>query len=350
MTDQPILTLRDVTRRYDARDVVDCASFALSPGKITCLLGPSGCGKSTILRMIAGLEPVDSGEINIQGALASIPGSMVAPELRGVGLVFQDNALFPHLNVGDNVGFGVRSLRHDARLILVNELLNRFHIAHFATAWPHMLSGGEQQRVAIARALARQPVLLLLDEPFSNLDGHLRATIRQSLMADLRSVGSTVLIVTHDPEEAMTIGDELILMAEGQILQSGSPEDCYNKPVSLTAARLLGDAVSFSVHVKDHCADTPFGRMNVTELANGDAHMIIRPADIVIADTGMTATVVSVRSLGRDVVIRVAGGSVEFAISCNRADLSVGKKIQMQIHRDAAITWISADWRCHTKP
>jgi iron(III) transport system ATP-binding protein len=335
----PILTLCDVTRRYDARAVVDHASFTLHTGKITCLLGPSGCGKSTILRMIAGLEPLDSGEISIHGALVSAAGHMVLPEKRAVGLVFQDNALFPHLNVRDNVGFGVQSLHPDERRDIVDQLLARFHIAHLATAWPHTLSGGEQQRVAIARALAREPVLLLLDEPFSNLDSHLRATIRQSLIADLRSVGTTVLVVTHDPEEAMTIGDELILMADGHILQTGDPEKCYDDPVSLTAARLLGDAISFSVHVTSNFADTPFGAMHAPDLPDGAAILIIRPADIVIADAGMTATIVSVRRLGREYVMRLAAGSVEFTIRCDQTERTVGQTVKVQLNPNSAFTW-----------
>lgn len=336
MKDRPILNLRDVTRRYDQREVVSKAGFALHSGRITCLLGPSGCGKSTILRMIAGLEPIDEGEISVHGQVVSAPGLTVAPERRGIGLVFQDNALFPHLNVRDNVGFGLQSLSANARQALVQELLARFHVEHLAQAWPHTLSGGEQQRVAIARALAREPVLLLLDEPFSGLDGHLRAHIRGSLIANLRDVGTTVLVVTHDPEEAMTIADDLILMADGRILQTGHPEECYDNPVSLTAARLLGDAISLPAQVSGETADTPFGSMSACGLPDGTATMIVRPKDVIIADRGMPANILSVRRFGRETVVEVTSDTHRFTIRTNLADLSIGQTIYLQIHPTAA--------------
>lgn len=328
--------LRDVSRRYAVREVVKKAGFALHPGRITCLLGPSGCGKSTILRMIAGLEPVDGGSIAIHHDVVSAPGVLVTPEQRGIGLVFQDNALFPHLNVRDNVGFGIQSLKPDARNALVQELLARFHIGHLAAEWPHTLSGGEQQRVAIARALARKPVLLLLDEPFSNLDGHLRATIRQALMADLRDVGTTVLVVTHDPEEAMMIADDLILMADGQVLQTGAPSECYDNPVSLTAAQLLGEAFGLPAHIKEQLADTPFGVLPAPGQPDGNALLIVRPKDVVLAEEGMPVTVRSARRIGRETVVVVAGDAEEFAIQTRPAELAAGQVIHLQLHPDIA--------------
>ncbi|UUY00948.1 ABC transporter ATP-binding protein [Sphingomonas sp. J315] len=246
----PVLDVRTVSRRYGDRPAVTDASFTLTAGGVACLLGPSGCGKSTLLRMIAGLEPVDGGEIHLGGTIASQPGRAIAPEDRGVGLVFQDFALFPHLNVTDNIGFGLRGRPSAARAERVAAMLARFHIEHLAHAWPHTLSGGEQQRVAIARALARDPALVLLDEPFSGLDGQLRAEVRAAVLADLRATGTSVLIVTHDPREAMQVADHLILMSHGQILQTGSPQDCYRAPVSVGAARLLGDALVFPAQIR----------------------------------------------------------------------------------------------------
>ena len=193
MDSEPILTLAGVSRRYGKAVAVDQASLTLKAGRIACLLGPSGCGKSTLLRLIAGLEPVDGGEVRIAGQTVSTPAAMTPPERRGVGLVFQDNALFPHLDVTGNVGFGLSALTAPKRAERVSRLLDQFHIAHLARSFPHMLSGGEQQRVAIARALAREPALLLLDEPFSGLDGHLRETVRAALLGDLRAAGASVL-------------------------------------------------------------------------------------------------------------------------------------------------------------
>lgn len=332
MESGPILSLRDVTRRYGARDVVQEASFRLQPGRITCLLGPSGCGKSTILRLVAGLEPLDGGEIAICGRVVSAPGLTIPPEQRGIGLVFQDNALFPHLNVRDNVGFGVQSLGKQARRQLAEGLLARLQVDHLADKWPHTLSGGEQQRVAIARALAREPVLLLLDEPFSGLDGHLRAQIRRSLMADLQAVGTTVLIVTHDPEEAMLLADDLILMAEGQILQTGSPADCYDNPASLVAAQLLGDAVEVSARAHHALAPTPPDNLLRKATPAAEARAIVRPKDLVIAQNGLPAKVISIRKIGHSAQALIESEIGEFAIDYGSTELSVGQVIHLRLN------------------
>lgn len=331
MDQDPILMLDGVTRRYGRREVVSHASFALRPGRVTCLLGPSGCGKSTILRLIAGLEPLDEGKIIIRGQLVSAPGMTVAPERRGVGLVFQDNALFPHLTVRDNVGFGVQALGKGPQQRLVQDLLARLQVDHLADNWPHTLSGGEQQRVAIARALAREPVLLLLDEPFSGLDGHLRAQIRRSLMADLHEVGTTVLIVTHDPDEAMMLADDLILMADGKILQTGSPQDCYDNPLSLVAARLLGDALKVPAPVRNETASTPFGLLAAPGVSSGDRFLIVRPKDLAIDDDGMPAKVISVRKIGHEVLAFVETEVGKFSIEAGSAELSAGQAIRLQM-------------------
>jgi iron(III) transport system ATP-binding protein len=310
----PILTLHDVTRRHGELEIVSQAGLQLHRGRITCLLGPSGCGKSTMLRMIAGLEPVDEGEILIHGETVSTPAFTVAPEKRGVGMVFQDNALFPHLNVSENVGFGLQALDAVTRQRRVRALLSRFHIEHLERAWPHTLSGGEQQRVAIARALARDPMLLLLDEPFSGLDGHLRAQIRRSMIADLREVGAAVLVVTHDPEEAMAIADDLILMAGGRILQTGDPADCYENPVSAAAARLLGDAIVLPAAVSGEVADTPFGPVPAPGFSDGAADMVVRPEEIILAREGIPATLLSARKFGREMVLELAIEEARFTV------------------------------------
>lgn len=305
----PILQVEQASRRYGARWAVESASFALEQGRITCLLGPSGCGKSSLLRMISGLEPLDEGRIFIRGQMMSAMDHMTPPEHRGVGLVFQDNALFPHLDVRGNIGFGIRHLPKAERQQRIDDLLARFHISHLGGSWPHMLSGGEQQRVAIARALARQPSLLLLDEPFSGLDTHLRGTLRKSLLEDLRHAGATVLIVTHDPEEAMGMADELMLMAAGQILQQGTPQQCYDQPTSLAAARLLGDVLDFAVEVRGGATETPWGHMPAPLLADGPAHLMLRPSMLQIASDessgGAAARVQNLRYLGGEYGVRV---------------------------------------------
>jgi len=289
---EPVLSLHGATRRYGPRTVVEGASFTLLPGRIACLLGPSGCGKSTLLRLIAGLEPLDGGQITLGGQVVSEPGAMVAPEHRSVGLVFQDFALFPHLSAADNVAFGLTGLKPLERRQRALALLARFHVDHLADKWPHTLSGGEQQRVAIARALAREPLVLLLDEPFSGLDGSMRATVRQAVVADLRAAGAAVLIVTHDPEEAMLIADDLILMAQGRVLQTGSPQDCYRTPVSVEAARLLGDANALPARITGQIAHTAFGAVPAPGVPDGPGVVMARPEAFHLAPDGKAVLVV----------------------------------------------------------
>lgn len=316
----PVLDVRAVSRRYGDRPAVTGASFTLTAGGVACLLGPSGCGKSTLLRMIAGLEPVDGGEIHLGGTIASQPGRAIAPEDRGVGLVFQDFALFPHLNVTDNIGFGLRGRPNAARAERIAAMLARFHIEHLAHAWPHTLSGGEQQRVAIARALARDPVLVLLDEPFSGLDGQLRAEVRAAVLADLRATGTSVLIVTHDPREAMQVADHLILMSHGHVLQTGTPEDCYRAPVSVAAARLLGDALVVPAQIRAGVAQCVIGTFDAGAQAAGAAEVMVRPDALALSDTSpIRAEVIGTRFSGdaTDVMVRIA--EISFSL-CVRGD------------------------------
>ena len=312
MINEPILTLTGVTRRYGKAVAVDDASLSLAPGRTACLLGPSGCGKSTLLRMIAGLEPVDDGEVRIAGETVSTLAAMTPPERRGVGLVFQDNALFPHLDVTGNVGFGISALPPAERANRVSRLLDQFHIAHLARSFPHMLSGGEQQRVAIARALAREPALLLLDEPFSGLDGHLREAVRSALLGDLRAAGASVLVVTHDPEEAMGIADDLVLMAAGRILQTGSPADCYRRPVSAEAARLLGEMIMLAGDVRGGAIVTALGTTPAAGLPDGPAWLGLRPEFLRHDVTGTAARVIEQRFIGSGwrVTLDLAGTSI----------------------------------------
>ncbi|WP_052071796.1 ABC transporter ATP-binding protein [Sphingopyxis sp. MWB1] len=331
MIKSDILDLRAVSRRYQGRAAVDAASLCLPAGRIACLLGPSGCGKSTLLRMIAGLETVDEGEIHIGGALVSAPGRALPPEQRGVGLVFQDNALFPHLNVARNIGFGLTDLDSATRAERVERLLARFHIAHLAGAWPHTLSGGEQQRVAIARALAREPALLLLDEPFSGLDGTLRAAIRQSLLDDLRAAGATVLIVTHDPEEAMLVADHLILMAAGRILQSGEPAACYDHPASLAAARLLGEMITLPATVKQGVAHSALPPCPAPGLPDGPAQIALRPEALRIdaGEQGAPARLLSARRIGGGWHVELDLAGHRLALRCAEAPPAGADKLHL---------------------
>ncbi len=234
------LEVEALRHAYGERTVLREVDLSLAPGEVHCLVGPSGCGKTTMLRLIAGLEPVQSGRIVIDGEVVAEPGYASAPEARRVGLMFQDFALFPHLRVLDNVAFGLRGLDHRARRRRALELLAQVELDAHADSYPHMLSGGEQQRVALARALAPKPRLMLLDEPFSSLDAMLRAHVRDDAIALLRTAGTPVLMVTHDADEAVRVADRIHVMQDGRMLQHGTPAELYAHPANPFVAGFFG--------------------------------------------------------------------------------------------------------------
>lgn len=280
---EEVLTATGLTKRYGATLAVDAVDLVLRRGEITCLLGPSGCGKTSLIRLLAGLERPDSGELAAGGQQLAGRKLFVPPERRRIGLVFQDVALFPHLTAADNVAFGLRRLSKAERRQQALALLNRFQLGHRADAYPHTLSGGEQQRVGIARALAPRPAALLLDEPFSGLDGELRASVRSQVAASLRESDTAILIVTHDPEEAMLLSDRLALMHGGRIVQAGSPEDCYSRPTSVEAACLLGRINVLPADVREGRAESPLGSLLAHGLADGPAKILVRPEQLSLA-------------------------------------------------------------------
>ena len=209
----PRLEIKNLNRSFGGRIVVDNVSLTIQPGQVTCLLGPSGCGKSTTLRMIAGVEMQDSGEIFVDGSLICDTIFHIPPERREIGFMFQDFALFPHLSVAGNVAYGLSGPK-DKRRARVEEMLERVHMRLFIDMFPHQLSGGEQQRIALARALAPRPRIMLMDEPFSGLDNRLRDGIRDETLAILKQEDTAVLLVTHEPDEAMRMADEIALMRD----------------------------------------------------------------------------------------------------------------------------------------
>jgi len=278
----PRLEIRNLTRRYDGRLVVEDVSLCVMAGQVTCLLGPSGCGKSTTLRMIAGVEMQDSGEIHVDGKLICDTVFRVPPERRQIGLMFQDFALFPHLSVAENVGFGLRGPRADKRARVL-ELLERVHLAHHIDAFPHELSGGEQQRVALARALAPRPRIMLMDEPFSGLDNRLRDGIRDETLEILREEDTAVLLVTHEPEEAMRMADQIALMRDGRIVQQGAPYNVYNAPVDRSAMAFFSEINVIRGRVTGSLVQTPFGQFLAPGVHEGnEVDIVIRPQHIKI--------------------------------------------------------------------
>lgn len=278
----PRLEIRNLTRLFDGKAVVDGVSLTIQPGHVTCLLGPSGCGKSTTLRMIAGVEQQDSGSILVDGRMICGPDCYVPPERREIGLMFQDFALFPHLSVGENVAFGLKGPGAEKRSRALS-LLNRVGLGHFIDSYPHELSGGEQQRVALARALAPKPRIMLMDEPFSGLDNRLRDGIRDETLDLLKEEGASVLLVTHEPEEAMRMADEIALMRAGQIVQRGAPYNIYNAPADKAAVAFFSDINVLRGKVQGALTDTPFGRFLAPGVPDGaEVDIVFRPQHVSI--------------------------------------------------------------------
>lgn len=273
----PRLEVKNLVRSYDRLRVVDDVSLSVMPGSVICLLGPSGCGKSTTLRMIAGVEMQDSGEIFVDGRLVCDTVTRVPPEGREIGLMFQDFALFPHLSVAENVAFGLKGSARQNRA-RVEELLTKVGMLRHIDAYPHQLSGGEQQRVALARALAPRPRILLMDEPFSGLDDRLRDDIRDETLQVLKGEGTSVLLVTHEPAEAMRMADEIALMRNGRVVQRGAPYNIYNAPVDREAAAFFSDINVIRGVVKGALTETPFGQFLAPGVPDGtEVEIVIRP-------------------------------------------------------------------------
>lgn len=236
MAGSAALELKSVGKKFGDTDVLSDIDLSVESGEIICLVGRSGCGKSTLLRIIAGVETPDKGSVSLNGAVVAGSGAFIEPEKRNIGFVFQDYALFPHLTVEQNVMFGLRSLPKAQARARTAEMIEHVHLKELAKRYPHTLSGGEQQRVALARALAPQPGLLLMDEPFSNLDRGLRDDVREETLGLLRQLGTTAIMVTHDPEEALSAGDRVVLMQRGRIVQSGTGYEIHDHPKTRYAA------------------------------------------------------------------------------------------------------------------
>ena len=283
-----ILELRHVSCAYETgRPAVQEISFAAREGEILCLLGPSGCGKTTILRAIAGFEPVRSGQIFLSGQLVSSPDVMTPTENRRVGMVFQEYALFPHLRVQGNIAFGLRHLARSERASRVQEMLRLTGLEGFERRYPHELSGGQQQRVALARALVQNPVVLLLDEPFSNLDPDMAGRMRQELHDLLRRTKTTTVLVTHDHDEAFAMADRIAVLNQGRLEQFDTPEMMYHMPATPFVADFVGQADFIPGTVSQGMIHTELGEFPDTiECKDGTAVVVmIRPDDIHLVPT-----------------------------------------------------------------
>jgi iron(III) transport system ATP-binding protein len=330
---EALVRVRELTKRFD--DVVAVAGVDLDvyDGELLALLGPSGCGKTTAIRLLAGFERPDAGTIEVGTRVFAAPGTFVPPEQRNIGVVFQDYALFPHMRVLDNVGYGITDRR--ARRDRSMEMLELVGLADKHARMPHELSGGEQQRVAIARALAPEPTLLLLDEPFSNLDAALRTHVRSEVREILRAAGATSVFVTHDQEEALSMADRIAVMQGGHLLQVGSPADLYARPDHAFVASFVGDAdvlpgVSDGVH-----ATTVLGVLPVTGTPEpGPVDVVVRPENVRLRlDGSGGGDVHAITYYGHDQVVDVvlAGGGRIRARTSPQAVFVPGDRVAVQV-------------------
>jgi iron(III) transport system ATP-binding protein len=325
------VSLEGVRRAYDKTPALHDVTLTAPEGEVVALLGPSGSGKSTILRLIAGLEPVDAGEIRINGELVSTPGRTLATEQRRVGMVFQDYSLFPHLNAGANVAFGLDKLSRAERDETALRWLDRVGLKHRAGAYPHELSGGEQQRIALARALAPQPRAILLDEPFSGLDAVLRAELRDATLATLAEARTTTLFVTHDAEDALQAADRLVILKAGRVLQEAPPRDAYDKPASLDAAAALGPVNIYKGSVTNGAVQTPFGAVSATHLASGSVVQAAVRAEALTLTPSGAVRVVSVRPHGAHDLVKIEAQGVTWrALVPARTPLSEAVSVTIQ--------------------
>jgi iron(III) transport system ATP-binding protein len=334
------IELESVTRRFGSRLALDRVDLSLERGEIGCLLGPSGSGKTSALRCIAGFESIDSGRIRCGGQLLSAPGLHVPPERRGIGVVFQDHALFPHLTVAGNVEFGLRALPRRDRRQRALELLERVGLAGRAQDWPAELSGGQQQRVAIARALAPGPAVLLLDEPFASLDPSLRERLVPELRALLKAQGTTALAVSHDQHDAFALADRVALLREGRIEQAGTPRELYARPATRFAAAFVGHACFLpALRGPGNRWSSEIGELEDSNPQQGIAQgerceLMLRPEDVQLdLAAPLRARVLDSRFRGADVLctLELPSGRRLLAIAPGDREYPAGSAVGLRI-------------------
>ncbi|MDJ0738779.1 MAG: ABC transporter ATP-binding protein [Gammaproteobacteria bacterium] len=346
----PLLKVDNISAGYGGETVIDALSFHVNRGEIVSLLGPSGCGKTTALRAVAGFEPVSDGQIFIDQKLASAPGMTVPPEKRSIGMVFQDYALFPHLTIADNIGFGLRGKPDVDRKVQVDHLLDATGLGGMGGRYPHELSGGQQQRVALARALAPRPTLLLMDEPFSNLDVELRERLSVEVRDLLKSEGISGILVTHDQHEAFAVSDKVGVMRDGRILQWDTPYNLYHEPGHRFVADFIGQGRFIPGVVSSGDAyETELGllrgKRTCTQPTGTRVEILIRPDDIVPDDNGdIEATIKDKAFKGAEILylLELATGTRLLSLFPSHHDHHLGDAVRVRMDAEHLICFPAA--------
>ncbi|GGX41920.1 ABC transporter ATP-binding protein [Undibacterium squillarum] len=342
-----LLQVQHLRHAYQDRTTLHDLSFELQQGEIACLLGPSGCGKTTALRCIAGFEAVQDGQILLNGKLVSRQGMTLPPQHRKIGMVFQDYALFPHLTVAANVRLGLHQTDRQSAVRRVSEMLEITGLQHYAGAYPHELSGGQQQRVALARALAPSPDLILMDEPFSNLDTELRVKLSAEVRSLLKAQGSTAIIVTHDQHEAFALADQIGLLQHGIMQQWGAAYDLYHRPRNPFVANFIGEGVLLpALACEQDCVHPAFGELrgSLSEQFQKDeaVNVLIRPDDIVHDDSSpIQARVISKAFRGAEFLytLELQDGTRVLSLVPSHHDHALGEAIGIRIEVDHLIAF-----------
>lgn len=334
----PMLEVRDLSKAFGTTSAVAAVSLRVEKGSTLALLGPSGCGKTTLLRLVAGLEVPDAGQIIVDGEVLSAAGHITPPDRRQIGMVFQDLALFPHMTVEQNVAYGLAPGSGSR----VGEALEMVDLGGLGDRMPDTLSGGQKQRVALARALAPEPRILLLDEPFASIDTELRIRVRAEVAAMLRSLDITSVFVTHDQDEAFVVGDEVAVMRNGVIEQKATPAELYEAPASPWVAKFVGEANVFDVVVADSAARTPVGAVKVRSDASGPATVLMRPEELTLA-AGGDAVVTNVEFYGHDTSYRLQADGHEVIVRALAAPRHrVGDLVSIAYTGDGALVYEAA--------
>ncbi|NOH01332.1 MAG: ABC transporter ATP-binding protein [Chloroflexi bacterium] len=335
------LEVRNLVKKFNGstQSAVDDISFELANGEILALVGPSGCGKTTTLRMIAGLERPDSGAIKLNGQLVASPSTFIPPEKRGIGMVFQDHALFPHLTVFDNVAFGLRGKSQAEIRTIAGETLHMVGLLSFSKRYPHELSGGERQRVALARALAPKPVLVLMDEPFSSLDADLRVAVREHVRSILKTMQATVIFVTHDQDEALYMGDRLAVLQKGRLEQIGAPEEIFHDSATRFVAEFMGDSDFLKGRVVPGGIQTDIGlvKQDAGFPASTLVELSLRADDVdFTVDGGGNSVIVGrfFRGAFNLYRLRLDSGQILHAFTDHTRILPVGSRVQAYIRAE----------------